>query len=183
MFSVAGCRSCCKYLLFVCLSVPLLWICMHEPALGEERTQGFHQRAKRVSDPRRPKKCSIIKRFNCVWIFAFPPGGANLLWCSQKIILLKDKRNLNKITFAFKNLVLPQSKGSLIWLLPYLSFIEKCVDLYNFLNVDYSFKLSMEFWDSTTAFCFILSRKKLWQLGKSGSMFTILIVSYSLWMK
>lgn len=25
------------------------------------------------------RKCSVIKRFNCVWIFAFPPGGANLL--------------------------------------------------------------------------------------------------------
>lgn len=53
----------------------------------------FIRGPKRGFDPRGTKKCSIIKRFNCVWIFAFPPGGANLLW-SQKLILLKDTKNL-----------------------------------------------------------------------------------------
>lgn len=58
-------------------------VSMHARACfcGEEGTQGFHQSPKRVFDSRRPKKWfyTIIKRFNCVWIFAFPPGGANLL--------------------------------------------------------------------------------------------------------
>lgn len=93
VFSTAGSRSCWKCLLFVCLSVHLLWVGRYTPALGGSGgARAFHQGPKRAFDPRGTKKCSIIKRFNCVWIFAFPPGGANLLW-SQKLILLKDKKN------------------------------------------------------------------------------------------
>lgn len=61
---------------------------MHVPAFGEERTHGFHRSPKRAFDPRAAKKHSIIKRFNVFGSLLFPPGGANLLWCSQKLNLL-----------------------------------------------------------------------------------------------
>lgn len=54
-FSVAGSRSCWKYLIFVCLGAHLLWGCIHIPALVEEGTQAFHLCPQRVFDPRRPE--------------------------------------------------------------------------------------------------------------------------------
>lgn len=61
MFSTAGSRSCWKCLLPVCLSVHLLWVCMHMPAFGGEGAHGFHQSPKRAFDRRGAKKCSVIE--------------------------------------------------------------------------------------------------------------------------
>lgn len=106
---------------YLCVCAPV-WVCMHVPAFWRGKDPVFDQSPKRVFDPKGDKKHSIIKRFNCVWIFAFPPGGANLLWCSQKLNLLKRWEKFKVKSFSlFKSLVLPHnSEELLVWFL--LSF-------------------------------------------------------------